>query len=457
MSGADAAAGGDCEGARPRAPDTHVCVFAKPPRPGRSKTRLAPAVGEAGAAALADAFLRDTLAQVRSLSWATPVLATTEPVATARPPDGFELWQQGDGDLGARLERVARRALARAGAVIAVGADSPGLPRRLYEQARAALAEADAVLGPSEDGGFYLLGLRRCPEGILSNLPWSRADTFAATVGRLRASGLRTVVLEPWFDIDRPEDLRRMRALLWSKTLSAPATARVLAPRISIVIPVLDEERRIEAQLGALATSPGYHEIIAVDGGSTDRTRELAGRFPVRLVDAPRGRARQLNAGAAVAEGDVILFLHADVALPDDAPHHVADALADPAVVAGAFRTWTVPDPGQRCWFAPLLHLADVRSRYTRLPYGDQAVFVRAETVRAVGGFPELSLMEDLAFARRLRRHGRIRTVRARVRVSGRRFIARPVGYTVAVNVFPILYRLGVPPPLLARFYGDVR
>ncbi len=176
-----------------------------------------------------------------------------------------------------------------------------------------------------------------------------------------------------------------------------------------------------------------------------------------RLLVAARGRATQMNAGAAAATGDVLLFLHADVELPKEASQGVADALRDPRVVAGAFRTWTVPDGTRRPWLGPLLHLADLRSRYARVPYGDQAIFVRAEAFRAVGGFPEQPLMEDLEIGRRLRRIGRVRTAPSSVRVSGRRFQAHPLTYFIVMNVFPLLYRLGVTPRTLARLYGDPR
>ena len=235
-------------------------------------------------------------------------------------------------------------------------------------------------------------------------------------------------------------------------------TATGGALRISVVMPVLDEAARIGVRLRELDRL-GFHEVIVVDGGSTDATRVIAADFPgVHLVDGPRGRAVQMNEGAKRASGEILLFLHADVSLPQDAAQLIRGACLRSGTVAGAFRTWTVPDaPGIRPWWSPLLHLADLRSRYSRLPYGDQALFVRREVFQAVGGFSVIPLMEDLDLSRRLRRLGTISIVRARVKVSGRRFIERPILYTTLVNVFPLLYRWGVPPAWLARLYKAVR
>jgi uncharacterized protein len=206
-----------------------VCVFVKPPRPGTSKTRLIPAVGAHGAVCLAGAFLEDTWSFVRSLRWAHPVLvASDEDDALVALASDAPLWLQGEGDLGARLERVLRRALGIGQAAIAVGADSPGLPRRLMEQMRAALVRHDAVLGPAEDGGFYAVGLRRCPKGVFAGVPWSTGDTFRATVDQMRGLGLNVAVIEPWFDVDRPQDLARLARLLAGGLVSAPATRQTL-------------------------------------------------------------------------------------------------------------------------------------------------------------------------------------------------------------------------------------
>jgi rSAM/selenodomain-associated transferase 2 len=227
--------------------------------------------------------------------------------------------------------------------------------------------------------------------------------------------------------------------------------------RLSVVMPVLDEARRIGDRLTELRALTGIDEIVVVDGGSRDDTVRIARSIPgVRVLQAPRGRGTQMNAGAGAARGDVLLFLHADSSLPRDAAAWVERALAEPGVVAGAFRVRTHADGG-RNWLGPLLRLADLRSRTTRLPYGDQAVFVRREAFQRAGGFPDQPLMEDVELARRLRRVGRIRIVPAEVQVSGRRFLAQPVRTVLAMRFFPTLYRLGVPPERLARLYGNPR
>jgi rSAM/selenodomain-associated transferase 2 len=266
--------------------------------------------------------------------------------------------------------------------------------------------------------------------------------------------------------------------------MSAPdANGAAHRSGLSIVMPVLDEAARITAALAAVRALPGVGEVIVVDGGSSDETVALArgaaeGRSdgvsagadaasmvaraqsppaPLRIVHARRGRGTQMNAGARVASGDVLLFLHADTTLPRDTAACVARALARPDVVAGAFRVRTVADRRTPAWLRPLLRLADIRSRVTRLPYGDQALFVRRDAFERAGEFPDQPLMEDVELARRLRRLGRIMTVPAAVEVSARRFVARPIRSAVAMRLFPLLYRAGVPAHVLARLYGNPR
>jgi rSAM/selenodomain-associated transferase 2 len=294
---------------------------------------------------------------------------------------------------------------------------------------------------------------------------------------RLRDRGFRIHELPPTHDVDLPGDVDRLRDRLASDALlraALPHTTRALAelevarrapdPRdaaglalLSVIVPVLDEESRIGALLDELGGSDGIDETIVVDGGSADRTFEIAAaRRGVLALRAPRGRALQMNAGAAAATGDILLFLHADARLPADAGRRVRETLAEPGVVAGAFRIRTVAER-RGGWIRHFLPIADLRSRYSRLPYGDQAIFTRASDFAAVGGYPRQALMEDLELSRRLARRGRIRIDRGVVEVSARRFLARPIYTPLAINLFPLLYALGVSPETLARLYGNPR
>jgi uncharacterized protein len=208
-------------------PEAIVCIFAKPPEPGSVKTRLIPELGPERAAELAEAFLEDTVAMVRTLDWAECIVAATRSFERSyfRPE---EVWLQSEGDLGERLEKLLRLALKRRPIVLAIGADSPNLPPAYLESARQALATADAVLGPSLDGGFYLIGLKDCPVGLLDEIQWSHSTTLAATVAKLEQFGMKTVLINPWYDVDGHDDLERLRRQLANGPSAAPRTAELL-------------------------------------------------------------------------------------------------------------------------------------------------------------------------------------------------------------------------------------
>jgi rSAM/selenodomain-associated transferase 1 len=202
-----------------------VCIFAKEPLAGHVKTRLAASIGELAAAQLAAAFLRDTLALVRALGLPVVVAWSGEPQAA---PRDTEVWQQGEGCLGERLERVLGRALTRSGWAIALGADSPGLPARNLQAGVEALRTHDAVVGPCRDGGYYLLGLTRLEPALLRGVPWSTAVTRVRTLERLRARHYCVAILKTWFDVDEGRDLKRLTALLRRRVVCAEETSRVL-------------------------------------------------------------------------------------------------------------------------------------------------------------------------------------------------------------------------------------
>ncbi len=190
-----------------------------------------------------------------------------------------------------------------------------------------------------------------------------------------------------------------------------------MGSQLSVIIPTLNEAEEIERTLDSLRRAAGV-ETLVVDGCSTDGTAEIARRAGVEVVDAPRGRASQMNAGARAATGEFLLFLHADTRLPEGFDRPVKELLATGRFVAGAFRL-RIDGPSRSLRL--IESVANWRSTRLQMPYGDQAIFLRADLFHAVGGYGDLPFMEDFELVRRLRRLGRIGVLRESVVTSARR------------------------------------
>jgi len=223
---------------------------------------------------------------------------------------------------------------------------------------------------------------------------------------------------------------------------------------LSVVVPALDEEETLPLALAA-ARQPGVTEIVVADGGSRDATLRVAGALADRVLRAPRGRAAQMNAGAAIACGDVLLFLHADTRLPPGYPERVRAALSDAGAVGGRFDVRLDADGAV---YRALGWLISVRSRLSGVATGDQAIFVRRPVFERLGGYPPIPLMEDIALCRALKREGRMVALRDAVVTSARRWQRHGLTRTVLVMWgLRAAYYAGVSPARLARFYGDAR
>ena len=226
------------------------------------------------------------------------------------------------------------------------------------------------------------------------------------------------------------------------------------AEKISIIIPVLNEANTINAVLARILGTSNL-EVIVVDGGSQDETVALAQSVGVKVISATGGRANQMNAGAAVATGSILLFLHADTHLPPAFDTFIRQVLQNTGVIAGAFELRIDAE----LWGIRLIEkMVNLRSRFLSLPYGDQAIFLKASIFKEIGGFPNLSIMEDFELMRRLKRYGKIVIAPASVVTSGRRWQKLGVVRTTLINQLIIIgYFLGVPPAKLARWYRQRR
>lgn len=226
---------------------------------------------------------------------------------------------------------------------------------------------------------------------------------------------------------------------------------------LSIIIPTLDEEQVLGQTLARLEEQKSAEtiEVIVVDGGSSDATLALAQRAGCRTICSARGRGRQMNAGAAAARGEVLLFLHADTLLPDNFSRLILDAVRLPFFAAGAF-SLAIDSPAKS--LATIAWFANLRSRWLQLPYGDQALFVSKRMFDAIGGFPEMAIMEDFVFIRKIKKEGKIIILPERVMTSARRWKNIGIMRTTLINQCIVCgHSLGVPPAILAGWYRRMR
>jgi rSAM/selenodomain-associated transferase 2/rSAM/selenodomain-associated transferase 1 len=436
-----------------------LIVFTRFPDPGKSKTRLIPALGPEGAADLQRQMCEYTLSWVRR--WKERFSGSLQIHFTGSSEESFEKWlgpdlsfrPQAKGDLGGRMAGALRQGFQEGmEKVVIVGTDCPGLSEDLAQQAFARLDQSEVALGPAKDGGYYLIGLRRPVEELFRGVPWGTGGVLAKTREIARNLDLRVSLLESLSDVDRPEDLP-----VWEKVSATSFRPSPLegegksggnSGMISIIIPTLNEEKNIEACL-ASAASPSPVERIVVDGGSADRTLEIARSCGAKVITSLRGRGRQMNTGAQIATGDFLLFLHADTLLPPAYADKVRATLSLPGIVAGAFEfRLDATSPGLRF----IERVANWRSRRLQLPYGDQAIFLRSSRFQAAGGFPDTTIMEDYEFILGLKKFGRIYTAPYPATTSARRWGQLGTWRATLLNeAVVVAYYLGVSPTGLLR------
>jgi rSAM/selenodomain-associated transferase 2/rSAM/selenodomain-associated transferase 1 len=435
-----------------------LIVFTRYPEPGRTKTRLIQHLGAEGAAELQRSMTEHIVPQIRNLT------ATRSVSIEIRYEGGnqqiMEAWlgsdyiysPQGKGDLDRRMGRAFEAAFGNGvAAALIIGSDIPGISSEILHQAFNALQNDDLVLGPANDGGYYLIGLKqstfnRALPQLMTNISWGSASVLDQTVRIAERMGLKYALLEKLTDVDRLEDLT-----VWQQAGGICCSA-VTDPRpISVIIPALNEADYILDTLKHIQSGENL-EIIVVDGGSTDNTVQLAKDTGAIVIQTPTGRARQMNAGAAAASADLLLFVHADTRLPKKFDVHIRQAMDGAGIAAGAFEL-RVDSPIST--FRVIERLANWRSRRKQMPYGDQAIFVSASLFQEIGGFRHISIMEDFDLMRRLVKRGRIITLPVAVYTSPRRWLKAGIYKIWFINQIVIIaYLLGVPPVKIGRLYN---
>ncbi len=407
-----------------------IIIFTRFPLPGKTKTRLIPSLGPEGAADIQRKMTEFTVGQAAQTGFPIQIRYTGGTVAQMREWLGeqYEYARQSDGDLGARLKNAFAEAFERgAKKVLAVGCDCPDYRAENIRDTVKLLDKSSCVIGPATDGGYYQIGLCRFNPDLFDNVAWGTETVLRQTLAKINEYKLLPVLS----DVDEPDDI--------------PA-------KISVIIPVLNEEEHIESTVKQ--AMEGFEtETIVIDGGSDDGTRDRARQVGARVFRTPACRATQMNYGANQATGDILLFLHADSALPPAWDCHIRQVIKMPDTILGYFRFAINGSFAGKRWIETG---TNIRSRFLKKPYGDQGLFLKKNTFTRLKGFPEVPILEDVLIVKEAKKMGHIRCASSVLLTSGRRW--RKLGWfrTMYINQSVLLLaRLGVDLDKLNHVYRN--
>ncbi len=431
----------------------HLLIFARLPKAGANKTRLIPAIGRENATLVYRQLVDRTLSQVRQLvserGCQSTVCYTGGSACEVRAAFGDDLTycEQAGHSLGDRLHFATKSAFdAGAKRVVVIGTDCPSLTSSDLRSAFEHLGAHDVVIGPAQDGGYYLIGLNAECASLFAGIDWSTSRVLEQTLHKARELNRPVHQLRMLPDVDYAEDLLPLRRdpachLFPIKTETG---------KLSVIIPTLNEEMNLQATLDSVGAASRDLEVIVVDAGSTDQTVEIAQQFGCKVFVGNPGRANQLNAGAAIATGEHLLFLHADTRLPADYRLEIEHVLAAP-VACGAF---PLQIDAQGIALRMVESGVAFRSRILQMPYGDQALFFRAVDFYEHHGYKKMSIMEDYELVARMRKTGVIGLASKPVKTSARRWKKKGILRTTLLNQMCVIaYRLGFSDQTIARLY----
>lgn len=447
-----------------------VIVCSREPVPGHTKTRMMPYLTAEQCAELHTCFINDLANECGKVSADIVIFYTTPDDAyesdtecpilyEAFGPKAFYFKQQGH-DIWERMDYAIRKTLDLGyQSCILVGTDIPELEADSLEYALSMLTEHDVVLGPSTDGGYHLVGMNEAHSELFDAGAKAEPDrVLEDTIEAARAAGLSCCTVDEYTDIDDRDDISGYRARMRTDgVLRKSYTGRFLrdCAKISVIVPVYNEEKIIETFQEQLRDCTLDVEIIFADGGSTDRTVELISD-EFKVIHADKGRAAQMNAGAVESTGDILFFLHCDCEIPEDAFTEIRECMT-----RSEYGCFGVKFDSKHPLMLTNRIISNHRAWKRGMPFGDQGIFIDRQLFFEIGMFKEIPVMEDYELSRKLRRYGYMPAkTRHRIRTSARRYGESTLSIMrTEYEMWNMrrLYRKGVSADEVGRDYSDVR
>lgn len=439
-----------------------MILFTRVPVPGQTKTRLMPYFSARQCAKLHRCFLEDIKKECRKIPADLFICYTPEGKEQQLYPifgkEAVYFPQKGEG-LGERMCGAFALVLDKGyEACILLGTDVPEIRAAYLKRAFEALRETDVVFGPSADGGYYLVGMKQLHKEAFACPSYGHGKVLKNTVRQLGEKGITAGYVQTLQDMDCRGDLQGYRdRMRQNARLQKTSTGKYLmwTSRISVIVPVYNEEKTVGRMQEQLRPYLGKCEILFVDGGSTDKTVELIGP-DFRVLKSEKGRAAQMNLGARESQGDILFFLHCDSELPENFLAEIRRVMKD--YRAGCFG---VAFHSRNFFMFTCRVISNHRVKDRKVMFGDQGIFVDRELFFDVGMFPELPIMEDYQFSLILKeRNVKLGMAGQRIYTSDRRFPRGTIPKLKLMwkmNRLRKMYRDGVPVEKIADRYRDIR
>lgn len=441
-----------------------VIIFTRAPIPNRTKTRLMPYFNPKQCAKLHECFLKDIRQECDRINADVFVCYTPnekeakEQLQSLLGNEKKYFHQQGEG-LGEKMYQAFEKVFSLGyTSCILMGTDIPEIRREHIEKAFSVLEKKDVVFGRTEDGGYYLVGMKKARREAFGLDTYGHSSVFAETLEQLKKKKISVGYTETLNDMDTPMDLKKYRKRLRKdRKLFLTKTEKYIWEqlRISIIVPTYNEEKTIQKLQRQLKPLQKKCEIIFVDGGSTDRTLQLIDSA-YRVLQTKKGRAKQMNAGAKASHGDILFFLHCDSELPDNPLEEIKRVMRK--YRAGCFG---IAFHSKNFFMFTCRVISNHRIKDRKVMFGDQGIFIDRDLFFDIGMFPNLPIMEDYQFSLNLKKRKiKLGIARKRIYTSDRRF---PKGTSAKLqlmwkmNRLRKMYRDGVDIETISKLYRDVR